>query len=262
MHASWRHRQFNKSNPLFPSSHSAWHDRDSRGSAYVFEKSSNGTWVEIQKLAFNDTRRSQSGTLHGNYGYNVALSDVYLAVKAPYDSYVESYDYEDENRGVTYVYKRGSDGLYELISRLCTPEGKQVGGFFKDLIFLDEFLLVGAPGRNTVYVFKQQKQLDSSSSGFVKMAEFKLNDDDIDEESSFGIRLDGRGTQVMVGDLGGKMSYIFAFENGVWKEKSYIDSVDNASSGTSIVKYSPESFEVDEEHYGGEVNFLDLVCER
>lgn len=223
--------------------------------------------MEIQKLAFNDTRRSQSGTLHGNYGYNVALSDDYLAVKAPYDSYVGSYDYEDENRGVTYVYKRGSDGLYEQIARLCTPEGKQVGGFFKDLIFLDEFLLVGAPGRNTVYVFKQQQQhqYDSSSSssfGFVKTAELKLNDDDIDEESSFGIRLDGRGTHVMVGDLGGKKSYIFAFENGAWKEMSYIDSVDTASFGTSIVKYSPESFEVDGEQYGGEVTFLDLVCER
>lgn len=214
--------------------------------------------MEIQKLAFNDTRRSQSGTLHGNYGYNVALSDDYLAVKAPYDSYVGSYDYEDVNRGVTYVYKRGSNGLYEQISRLCTPEGRQVGGFFKDLIFLNDFLLVGAPGKNTVYVFKE---LDSSS-GFVKTAELKLNNEELDNESSFGIRLDGRGTHVMVGDLGGKKSYIFAFENGVWKQKSSIDSVDTASSGTSIVKYTPDSFEVDGEQYGGEVSFNELVCER
>ncbi|KAL3766044.1 hypothetical protein ACHAWU_002759 [Discostella pseudostelligera] len=226
----------------------AWHDRDSRGSAYVFEKTTNGTWIELQKLAFNDTRRSQSGTLHGNYGYNVAISDEYLAVKAPYDSYIGSYDYEDVNRGVTYVYqRRGSDdGLYEQISRLCTPEGKQVGGVFRDMIFLDDFLLVGAPGKNTVYVFKQ---LDDTS-GFVKTAELKLNDEDITDESSFGIRLDGKGNHVMVGDLGGKMSYIFAYEDGIWKQKSYIDSVDTASSGTSIVTYSPESFVVDGEQYG------------
>ena len=189
----------------------------------------------------------------------MAISNDYLAVKAPYDSYVGSYDYEDVNRGVTYVYqRRGSDGLYEQISRLCTPEGKQVRGVFRDMIFLDDFLLVGAPGKNTVYVFKQ---LDDTS-GFVKTAELKLNDEDITDESSFGIRLDGRGTHVMVGDLGGKMSYIFAYEDDVWKEKSYIDSVDTASSGTSIVTYSPESFAVDGEHYGGEVTFNQLVCER
>ena len=244
----------------FLSTHSAWHDRDSRGSAYVFEKTTNGTWIELQKLAFNDTRRSQSGTLHGNYGYNVAISDEYLAVKAPYDSYIGSYDYEDVNRGVTYVYqRRGSDdGLYEQISRLCTPEGKQVGGVFRDMSFLDYFLLVAAPGRNTVYVFKQ---LDDTS-GFVKTAELKLNDEDITDESSFGIRLDGKGNHVMVGDLGGKMSYIFAYEDGVWKQKSYIDGVDTASSGTSIVTYSPESFVVDGEQYGGEVTFNQLVCDE
>lgn len=224
--------------------------------------------MEIQKLAFNDTRRSQSGTLHGNYGYTVAISNDYLAVKAPYDSYIGSYDYEDVNRGVTYVYQRGSeDGLYKQISRLCTPEGKQVGGVFKDMIFLDDFLLVGAPGKNTVYVFQQQQQLDDdddggASTGFVKTAELKLNDDDVNDESSFGIRLDGRGTHVMVGDLGGKMSYIFAYEDGIWKSKSYIDSIDTASSGTSIVQFSPEAFEVAGDQYGGEVTFSDLVCER
>ena len=236
----------------------AWHDRDSRGSAYIFEKTANGTWVEMQKLAFNDTRRSQSGTLHGNYGYTVALTDAYLAVKEPYDSYLGSYDFEDENRGVTYVYKRGSDGLYEQISRLCTPEGKQVGGVFKDLIFVEDFLFVGAPGKNTVYVFQQ---LGDSASGFTKTAELKPMEELDDESNSFGIRLDGGGSHIMVGDLGGKKSYIFALEDGVWKEKSFIDSVDTASSGTSLVQYFPESFQVDGEQYGGEVIFNELVCQ-
>ena len=99
-----------------------WHDRQSRGSLHVYSRVnddggdsltlSSSSWTEIQKIAPEDSRMSQSEGLHGNYGYTVSLSrdGLYLAVKAPYESYLGSYDYFHPNRGVTYVYRRGADG--------------------------------------------------------------------------------------------------------------------------------------------------------
>jgi len=240
----------------------AWHDRDSRGSVYVFSKSDNGEWTEIQKLAPTNTRRSQSDHLHGNFGYTVAINNDYLAVKAPYDSYVNSYASYDANRGMVHIYKRNSgDGTYEKIDQLCTPEGSQVRAHLTDMIFLDDFLLVGAPAKNKVYVFQRKSARDPDAVGYEKTAELTPSGGDGTEDSNFGIRLDGSGANVLVGDLGGKTSHLFSFEDGVWKEKAKFDGVNTSLSGNSIVEHTPKSFEVDGEKYGGEVNFYDLVCE-
>ena len=101
----------------------AWHDRDSRGSVYIFGKDDSDGWKEVQKLAPADSRRSQSDHLHGNFGYTVALTDEYLAVKAPFDSYTGSYDFYDPYRGMVYIYKKNLDGTFDQVDRLCTPEG-------------------------------------------------------------------------------------------------------------------------------------------
>lgn len=58
---------------------------------YIFTKDdSSGSWNEIHKLTPENTRRSQSDHLHGNYGYSVAVNDECIAGKAPYDSYLGS----------------------------------------------------------------------------------------------------------------------------------------------------------------------------
>ena len=98
-----------------------WHNRQSCGSLHVYSRVDNNngnsstsllsTRTEIQKIAPDDSQTSQSEGLHGNYGYTISLSrdGLYLAVKAPYDLYLESYDYFHPNQGVTYVHRRGAD---------------------------------------------------------------------------------------------------------------------------------------------------------
>ena len=275
----------------------AWHDRDSRGSVYIFEKKKDddgddgsASWKEVQKLAPVDARRSQSDHLHGNYGYTVALTNDYLAVKAPYDSYLGSYDYYDPNRGMVYVYKRvvnESDGTSSFVEvdRLCTPEGEQVRETLRDVIFLDNarLLLVGAPGKNKVYVFERQGTNDTDDdndstahAGYKKTAELIPSDYNSEEsnnnnegeaESKFGISLSGSstGTDVLVGDIGKSRSYLFSLEdNNVWKEKAKFDGVNTVMSDGTIVEHTPKSFQVvnnGEEYYGGDVNFYDIICD-
>ena len=187
----------------------------------------------------------------------MAVNDEYLAVKAPYDSFVDSEDFVDEDRGVVYVYRRDpSSGEYEQVERLYTPEGTQVRPHLNDLIFLDDFLLVGAPGMNKVYVFERRS--GNGAEGYEKTAELEEGEGSV----NFGIRLDGRGADVMVGDLDGETSYTFSYEDGEWREKARFDGVNTSLSGRSIVEHEPTSFEVDADEYGGEVKFYDLVCDE
>lgn len=182
-----------------------------------------------------------------------------MAVKAPYDSYTGSYDYYDPNRGVVYVYQRESDnggGNFTQINRLYTPEGPQLPGHFTDIIFLDDFLLVGAPGKNKVYVFEEV----DSTIGYEKTAELTPSYE-VGPDSSFGISLDGNGANsVLVGDRGGEKSYLFSFIDGVWKERAMFDGFNTAVSGDMIVEHSPKSFEMNGDEYGGEVNYYNLEC--
>mmetsp|Transcript_24030 Transcript_24030/g.43233 ORF Transcript_24030/g.43233 Transcript_24030/m.43233 type:complete len:897 (-) Transcript_24030:254-2944(-) len=227
----------------------AWNDRDRRGSVYIFSKTSSGSWTEVQKLSPIFARQSES-TFYGNYGYTVAITDDFLAAKAPYD-------YMNGLRGVVYVYERGLDGMYDEIQRLSTPEGTQAESHNPDMTFLDGHLLVGAPGNKKVYVFKQ------IASGYQKTAE--LTGSEVGPVGDFGIRLDGEGTNVMVADTadGTAVSYLFSLEGGVWKEKVKFDGL-AAFSGNSIVAHSPLDFQLDTWYssYGGEASFYDLVCER
>ena len=165
-------------------------------------------------------------------------------------------DYYDKNRGVVYLYEKGSDGNFTQIDRLYTPEGTQVRAHLTDMIFLDDFLLVGAPGKNKVYVFQR------GESGYDIMTELTPSGD-LGPESSFGISLDGKGTDVIVGDYGEQSSHLFSFEDGAWKQKATFDGFNTALSGDSIMQHTPVTFETNGDgQYGGDVNFYDLVCEQ
>ena len=259
----------------------AWHDRDSRGSVYLFEKNPDGEWTEIQKLAPDDARRSQSDFFHGNYGYTVALSQrpggiVELAVKAPYDSYTGSYDYEDPNRGVVYVYARGEDGLFAQTDRLFAPEGTQVRTHLTDVLFLEAFLLVGAPGRNRVYVFERADATetgDDEDAGHYRKAAELVPSDNVQfpgvAPEFFGVGLSGAGEDVLVAERGGRTSYLFSYGTGdggggVWKERARFDAFNAALSGTTVVEHAPTTFgeiEGSEGRYGGAVHFYRVECE-
>jgi len=249
----------------------AWHDRDSRGSVYIFSNTngSGGGWTELQKLAPPATRRTQSEYFHGNYGYTVALTDNYLAVRAPYDSYTENEDYFDPFRGVVYVYKKSDDGTaFELHDRLFTPEGSQVRTHLTDMVFVNQFLIVGAPGRNRAYVFELRNTDpdDSDEEHYEKVAELKPSTP-VSSDTYFGVSVDAakESNRVFIGDGGQRTSYLFAYENGVWKEKATFDGFNAAMAGEStIVQHTPKEFEGrdDNGEYGGEVNFYDLVCDE
>jgi hypothetical protein len=82
------------------------------------------------------------------------------------------------------------------------------------VVFLNDFLLVGAPGRNGVYVFRR----DGDTGNYVPSALLVPSNGGA---SDFGIRVNGGGNEAMVSDISGGKSYLFAYNNNdnVWREK-------------------------------------------
>jgi hypothetical protein len=175
---------------------------------------------------------------------------------------------------VTYVYHRGDDGTFGDRRMLCTPEGgttQQAYSHDRDVAFLDDFLLVGAPGRGRVYVFR----LDVGTGDYVPSGELTPSDGPTEDgaSSDFGILVDGRGgATAMVGDVRGGTSYLFAYDadDGVWKERAKFRDGNIAGGSTSVLssygnsaaEHAPASFASDGAAYSGAVDFYDLVCEE
>jgi len=230
----------------------AWHDRNSRGSVYIYSNNNNSGWTQLQKLT-PSYYKSQSPSFHGNYGHTVAINDDMLAVKAPFDL-----DRVGGDRGVVYLYKRGSNGLFEETQRLSAPEGdgEQTETYHSPQIaLLNGFVLVSTTELRKVYVFQLM-----SSGKYEKTAE--LTPSDSNYGSTFGVKIGGQGNNVLVADRGDDSSYLFTYENRVWKEKAKFDEGYHASiSGNSIVVHSPLAFRQNGNNYGGPVSFYDLDCE-
>lgn len=135
----------------------------------------------------------------------------------------------------------------------------------RDVLFLDNarLLLVGAPGKNKVYVFERSGVYGRVDYGYKKTAELTPSDEE-NGESQFGISLSGNGLDVLVGDTGNARSYLFSLEDGMWKEKAKFDGVNTVMADKTIVEHTPKSFGVDlaGEGFGGDVNFYDLVCDQ
>ena len=199
--------------------------------------------METQKISPTYAR-----TETGNYGHTVAISDKILAVKAPFD-------YKLGRRGIVHLYERQSTGQYVEIDQLSAPDGPHTETYHSpQVVLLDDFVLVGAPEYSKVYVFQP-----NGSGGYRKTTE--LTASDATSRSNFGIKIGGRGADVLVSDRGDDSTYLFSYEDGVWKEKAKFEGYHAALSGKSIVVHSPFEFNLYESRYGGRVRFYDLVCE-
>lgn len=212
----------------------------------MFTKVSEDKWEETQKLTPNEWKAQFSG---GGIGQTVAISDGLLAIKSPTDLL-------EGDMGVVYMYARGSDGIYAEFDRLSAPEGAESAPHHSPQVaLLDDFVLVGSPGNDRVYVFQQ------TSMGYQKATDLVASDATADGSRAFGFRLDGQGTNVLVSDPIDDSSYLFTYEDGVWKEKAKYDGYNAALSGKSILAHTQNDFETNGSGFWGPVNFYDLECE-
>ncbi len=111
---------------------------DFSGSAYVFERQGDGSWLEVAKLTASD---GAAGDVFGNA---VSLSDDRALVGA-----FEDDDIGDRS-GSSYVFERQGDGSWLEVDKLIASDGAADDVFGISVSLSDDRALVGAIGDDDV----------------------------------------------------------------------------------------------------------------
>ncbi|MFY0631875.1 MAG: T9SS type A sorting domain-containing protein [Flavobacteriaceae bacterium] len=178
------------------------------GKVYIFEKQSNGSWVEIQKI-----------TGHYSLGSSVAIYQDTIVIGAESD--------DTGGRGAAYVYEKDINGVFVLKQKLSISDfldGRMYGDsvdIFGDVIVVGDPLAdtVNGLSSGTAYVFEK-----NSNDQWIETN--KLISSDGHSQEVFGGTVATNGEYISIGAthwpaLYGK-AYMFKKENGIWVETEEI----------------------------------------
>ena len=204
---------------------------DDKGAAYVFERSSGGTWSQVSKLTASDGAASDA------FGHSVAVSGSRAIVGAPRD------DDGGSSSGTAYVFERNSGGTWAQ-TKLTASDAAADDLFGVSVSVSGARAIVGAirdddNGSNSgaAYVFER------GSEG--TWAQTKLTASDGAENDAFGQGVSVSGDIAVVGavgdsDNGTRAGAAYVFERssgGTWLEVSKLaasDAADRDTFGQSV----------------------------
>jgi hypothetical protein len=189
------------------------------GSAYIFERQTDNTWIQKQKLL------DDQGDRNDQFGYAVAISENYAIVGSYRD------DDKGDSSGSALIYKREQE-MWVLQAKLLASDGQPNDYFGYDVAISGDYAAVGAyrsddDSRNnvgSVYIFKYDRGVWNFQTKLVPI-QGSSND-------YFGFSVAFSGTRLLVGAYGdddkGSTSgaaYLYILEGDQWNmQKKYIAS--------------------------------------
>ena len=210
------------------------------GAAYLFERQSDGTWKEVQKLQASDRRGGS------DFGRSLSLSGNFVIVGAPYQ------DTGARNAGAAYLFERQSealqtsDGTWKEVQKLQASDRQRSDLFGWSVSISGNLAIVGAPFEDTggtnagaAYLFERQ------GDGTWKEVQ-KLQAKDRQAHDQFGYSVSISGNRAIVGadikNSGGTYAgaaYLFErLSDGTWKETQKVQGHDTQAGdkfGSSVL---------------------------
>jgi hypothetical protein len=189
-------------------------DDESRGGAYIFQRSGTG-WVQQQKLVAGD------GAVDDAFGWSVAISGLTVAVGAYLD------DVAGTDQGSVYVFTR-SGSAWSQQQKLTAVDGAAFDQFGISVAVSGDSVLVGAFGddsyRGSAYVFTR--------GGTIWSQQQRLAAGDGAADEDFGWSVGLSGDNAIVGsprDDGSRGSaFIFARSGTAWAQQQKLTAADGA----------------------------------
>ena len=193
------------------------------GSALIFERSSDGSWSQTQKVAASDAR------VRGFFGTGVAVSGSRVAVGAAGD------DTNGQLAGAVYIFDKSSSGTWSQTAKLLASDGTIMDFLGRSVSVSGDTVIAGADGYNegesvlgAVYIFER------SSDGTWTQTQLLASDGE--HGDSFGESVSMSGDRVVigaprVGDNGQNSGAVYIFER------------DSDGTWTQVVKLSPDDGE-------------------
>ena len=158
-----------------------------RGTAYVFERDTEGAWKFTAQLFPSDPED------YDRFGYPISLDGDILAVATMTKA--------GQDVGVIYVFERDGEGVWAQVARLTVPDGETGYSFGNALALEGTTLVVGdyldrdlGPGAGAVYVFER----NAGGPGRWGLVD-KLKAPDGERLESFGYDVAVSGKRIAVG---------------------------------------------------------------
>ena len=215
-----------------PSKYSSTQEKEKVGAVYVYQRQTDGSWGQVQKLFANDADEDQF------FGHSVAISGDYAVIGAPCKPHGPS-------PGSVYVFKR-SGNEWRQVQKLIPSDGGASDEFGHRVKVSGNFAIVGAPYHDAgttsdagaAYVF----EFKGDSSEWIEAK--KLDDPDPATRSYFGMSVDisaeGMGTAV-VGKTrqnhGKGSAYVFGRNTGSWQQQAKLlanDATEGDEFGSEV----------------------------
>jgi len=194
------------------------------GSAYVFERQGDGSWLEVDKLTASD------GAADAFFGTSVSIFEDRALVGAQFDNDLGT------DSGSAYVFERQGDGSWLEVFKLTASDGA-TGDLFGSVSLMEDRVLVGALGDDdlgsdsgSAYVFERQ-----GDGSWLEV--FKLTASDGAAGDLFSISVSLSGDRALVGadghdDLGSNSGSAYVYErqgDGSWLEVDKLTASDGAT---------------------------------
>ena len=103
---------------------------NNRGSAFIYEKNSDGNWEQKQKITASD------GKTNDNFGYSVSIYEDTIVVGAYFNDY----------GGSAYIFEKNSNRIWEQKQKITASDGKTSDYFGRSISIYEDTLVVGADG--------------------------------------------------------------------------------------------------------------------
>ena len=103
------------------------------GSAYVFERQEDSSWLEVAKLTASD------GATHDSFGRSVSHSNNRALIGTPDDTHGL-----DTESGSAYIFEQQEDGSWLEVAKLTASDGGRFDHFGRDVSLVEDMVLVGA----------------------------------------------------------------------------------------------------------------------
>ncbi len=114
----------------------------SSGSAYIFERSADGSWQQTQKIVASER------ALGAGFGNSVAMTEDYLVVGAMNDRKDANGRNSVSRAGAAYVFNRNSDGVWEEIQKIAAADRERGVQFGGSVAASGDFIMIGADGED------------------------------------------------------------------------------------------------------------------
>lgn len=118
-----------------------------QGAAYIYERSSNGDWVQKQKLTASDA------STNDRFGSAVAIYENFAVVGAWIDSHDENGNNPITNAGSAYVFERDANGTWTEVQKLDASNRAAFRFFGISVDVKNNYIIVGDQ-KDYAYIFK------------------------------------------------------------------------------------------------------------